>query len=86
MDTADIVRASLESGDTPDQVAQALIQDHKLAPIPAIKALRAGANITLGEAKELVHRNLPLEQQAAAERLWDEAIKSLDLNPDDSDS
>jgi len=75
MDPADMVRNSLEAGDTPDQIAHSLIQNHKLAPIPAIKALRAGANMTLGDAKEVVHRNLPLEQQAAAERIWDEIIE-----------
>ena len=81
MDPADVVRTSLEAGDTPDQIASALIQDHGLAPIPAIKALRTGANMTTGEAKEIVHRNLPLAQQAAAERLWDEMIEVVNGMP-----
>ena len=32
--------------------------------------MRAAGNMTLGEAKEVVHRNLPVEQQEASERLW----------------
>ncbi len=74
MDAADIVRTSLEEGATPDQVAESLIRDHELEPIPAIRALRTGGNMKLGEAKQIVHRNLPLEQQEAAERLWNEMI------------
>jgi hypothetical protein len=42
-----------------------------LLPISAIKALRSGGEMTSAEAKELVRRNLPGEQWAAAERLWD---------------
>ncbi len=34
--------------------------------------------MTLGEAKELIHRNLPREQREAAEKLRDEAIEHLD--------
>jgi hypothetical protein len=77
-DPTDIVRASLGAGHTPDQVARSLIEDHQLAPIPAIKALRAGGNMTTGEAKELVHCNLPLDQQAAAEKLWDEMVELVE--------
>jgi hypothetical protein len=71
MDFADLVRSSLDAGDTPEQVAQALIQDHHLLPISAIKALRAGANLTSLEAKELIRQNLSAEQWAAAEPLWE---------------
>jgi hypothetical protein len=39
--------------------------------------------MTTGEAKEVVHRNLPLEQQAAAERLWDDLIDYAEQLPDD---
>ena len=70
MDFADLVRTSLDAGDTPEQVAHALIQDHHLLPISAIKALRAGANVTSREAKELIRQNLSAEQWAAAEPLW----------------
>jgi hypothetical protein len=78
MDPTDIVRASIGAGHTPDQIARSLIEDHQLAPIPAIKALRAEANMTTGEAKEVVHRNLPLDQQAAAEKLWDDMIELVE--------
>lgn len=77
-DPTDIVRASLAAGHTPDQIARSLIEDHELALIPAIKALRTGANMTTGQAKEVVHRNLPLDLQAAAEKLWDDMIELVD--------
>lgn len=83
MDPAHVVRTSLEAGDTLDQIAHSLVRDQKLAPIPAIKAMRTGANMTTGEAKEVVHRNLSLEQQAAAERLWDELIDYAEQQSDD---
>ena len=79
MDPAEIVRASLDDGDSPDQVARALTSDHCLAPIPAIKAMRVGGGMTVGEAKELIHRNLPTEQQEAAERLWEELTDDGEL-------
>jgi hypothetical protein len=78
VDYAASVRSALEAGNTPDQVARALIENHHLLPISAIKALRSGANMTLGEAKEVVHRNLPAGQRAAAERLWDEIFAAMD--------
>jgi hypothetical protein len=71
MDYADLVRTSLDAGDTPEQIAQALIRDHHLLPISAIKALRAGANLTSFEAKELVRHNLSAQQWAAVEPLWE---------------
>jgi hypothetical protein len=45
-------------------------------PIDAIKAIRTAPEIDLGSAKAIVHRNLSPEQQAAAERMWDEAERS----------
>jgi hypothetical protein len=66
-----VVRSYLEAGDTPDQVAQALLEVHHLLPISAIKALRSGGNMTSDEAKETIRRNLPEKQWAAAERLWE---------------
>jgi hypothetical protein len=33
--------------------------------------------MTLGVAKEVIHRNLPADQQAAAERLWDQIIPTV---------
>jgi hypothetical protein len=83
MDPSDIVRASLDDGNSLDEIAHALISDHHLAPVPAIKAMRTGGNMTLGEAKEVVHRNLPIEQQEAAERLWDELINNAELMAND---
>jgi hypothetical protein len=71
MDFAAMVRASLQAGETPDQVAQALIEDHHLLPISAIKALRSGGNMTSLEAKELIRRNLPADRWAAVEGLWE---------------
>jgi ribosomal protein L7/L12 len=71
MDFSAVVRSSLEAGHTPDQVAQALIDDHHLLPISAIKALRTGGDMSLVEAKELIKRNLSAERWGAAEPLWE---------------
>jgi hypothetical protein len=81
VDPVSRARAALDAGDTPDQVACVLIQECR-GPIDAIKALRLAGNMHLGEAKEIVHRNLPPEHQAAAERLWDEAIRALENEQD----
>lgn len=78
MDPTDILRDSLAAGQTPDEIARSLIEDQQLPPIPAIKALRGGANMTVGEAKEVVHRNLPLDQQSAAEKLWEDTIEQVE--------
>ena len=82
MDFADMVRSSLQAGETPDQVAQALIEDHHLLPISAIKALRSGGNMTSDKAKEVIKRNLPVDQWAAAEGLW-EMIASAETSLED---
>jgi hypothetical protein len=82
MDFAAVVRSSLQAGDTPDEIAQALIQDHRLLPISAIKALRSGGSMTSDEAKEVIKRNLPVDEWAAAEGLW-EVIASADKSTDD---
>jgi hypothetical protein len=71
VDFAEVVRSSLEAGDTPDQVAQALLELHHLLPISAIKALRSGGGMTSDRAKEIIKRNLPAEQWAAVEMLWE---------------
>ena len=70
-------KASLAEGRTLDEVADELVSSG-LYPIAAIKILREAAGIHLGEAKAVVHRNLPLDQQRAAEQLWDEAIEWLE--------
>lgn len=78
VDYAAFVHSALEAGSNSDEVARALIEDHHLLPISAIKALRSGANMTLRDAKEVVHRNLPADQQAAAERIWDEIFANME--------
>jgi hypothetical protein len=78
MDFAALVRSSLEAGHTPEQVAHALIEDHHLLPISAIKALRSGGGLTSAEAKELIRRNVTTEKWAQAEMLWDEIVARQD--------
>jgi hypothetical protein len=82
VDFAALVRSSLESGDSPDQVAQALIEVHHLLPISAIKALRSGGGMTSEEAKDVLKRNLPAEKWLASERLW-EMIAPSETGVDD---
>jgi ribosomal protein L7/L12 len=48
------------------------------SPIDAIKAIRDRHDISLAEAKTVVHRNLSPERQRAAEHLWDELIDLID--------
>ena len=71
VDFAEVVRSSLEAGDTPDQVAQALLEVHGLLPISAIKALRSGGGMTSDRAREIIKRNLPAERWVAVEILWE---------------
>jgi hypothetical protein len=71
MDFAAVVRSYLEAGATPDQIAKTLIEDHHLLPISAIKALRSGGSLSSNEAKAVIKRNLPADQWAAAEGLWE---------------
>jgi hypothetical protein len=71
MDFAAVVRSSLEAGNSPDQVAKSLLEEDHLLPISAIKALRSGANMSSDEAAEVIRRNLPAVQWAAAEGLWE---------------
>jgi ribosomal protein L7/L12 len=82
VDNEDDVREALRGGATVDQAAQLLINDLNLDPIPAIKALRNGAGIGLSEAKEIVHRNLPVQDQRRAESLWDVIEGALKADPD----
>ncbi len=85
-DNVEIARAALAAGSTPDEVATHLLAEIGLPPIPAIKALRAACGLDLNAAKEIVHRNLPADSQAAAERLWDALEADLLANPDDGSS
>ena len=81
VDYAALVRTSLAAGDTPDRVAQTLIQVHHLLPISAIKALRSGGSMTSDAAKQLVMRHISAEQWAAAEGLWEIVARSeTDVN------
>ena len=48
-----------------------------VGPIEAIKVLRSDG-LSLEDAKAVVHRSLPPDQRAAAERLWDVAESALD--------
>jgi hypothetical protein len=84
VDFADMVRSSLEAGETPDQVAQTLFEVHHLLPISAIKAMRSGGRMTSDAAKEVIKRNLPAEQWAAAEGLWEMVALSETRADDDS--
>jgi hypothetical protein len=80
-DAASQVEGALGHGETPDQVAHALVVDQALDPVEAIKALRDGGDMTLDAAKEVVRRNLPPDRQVTPEQL-DEAFKDLDEEPD----
>lgn len=82
MDAVNQVRTSLAAGDTPDKVARNLVVEQQVSPVEAIKALRTGGNMSLGDAKEIVHRNLLPERQASAERLWAEAVAALEHEED----
>ena len=64
LDAISQVRGALESGDTPDQVAHALVVEQHVGLIEAIKALRDGGDLPWKVAKEIVHRNLPPDRQA----------------------
>jgi len=57
--------------EAPDETAVRCLRDG-LRPTEAIKVLRT-TGLTLGEAKEVVHRNLQRQVQASAELLWDAA-------------
>jgi hypothetical protein len=84
VDFAAVVRSSLEAGDSPDQIAQTLIEVHHLLPISAIKALRSGGRMTSDEAKDVIKRNLPAEQWVVAERLWEMIAASETGTNDDA--
>jgi len=60
------------AGRSLDAIAQRLLADG-LGPIDVYKALRAATGADYVTAKSAMHRNLPLQAQAAAEKLWDDA-------------
>jgi ribosomal protein L7/L12 len=67
------------NGVSAERAAQ-LIVSHRHGPIESIRAIRNAYGVSLGEAKALVYPNLSTDQQTAAERLWDAAEASLDLD------
>ena len=70
-------RACLSGGGTLDQAAQAVLE-RTTSPIDAIRALReAQPGLSLGDAKPVVHRNLPPQWQRAAEQLWDSIERAV---------
>ena len=71
-----MARAMRAAGADVDQIAQALLRRTD-SPIAAIRAVREGAGLGLGEAKWVVHRNLDPKVRAAAEHLWDELIDAM---------
>jgi hypothetical protein len=66
-----LVRAHVDAGSSVDDIARMLVEELGLWAIPAIKALREGADIGLGAAKDAIHSCLPEPARQAAERLWD---------------
>jgi ribosomal protein L7/L12 len=75
-DWTQVAQSKARDGASSDEVARSLIEAGA-HPIEAIKAVRAACGINLGSAKAIVHRNLPPDQQAAAELLWDAAESSV---------
>lgn len=73
LDDIDLVRSMIGTGSSIDEVASALLEQKARSPIRAIKAMRYGAVLDLGEAKVVVDRNLSAGAHEAAEQLWDAA-------------
>jgi len=72
-----VARDCLRAGGTLDEAAQAVLA-RTASPIEAIKALLgAQPGLSLGDAKPVVHRNLPPRVQKAAEQLWVDLERSL---------
>jgi len=66
-----IARRQASDGKREDDAARVLLEAGA-NPIEAIKALREVYSVDLAEAKQIVHRNLPANQQRSAEQLWDD--------------
>lgn len=75
-DSERLVRDSIALGMPADRIA-ARLRSEGVKPMDAIKALRSGAGVSLGEAKLLVDRTLPAEWQAMNDQLRDAAEQSL---------
>jgi hypothetical protein len=76
-DDVKFVRTGVLRGAVLDDLARELVRDRHRSSIDAIKALRSGASLGLGEAKAVVHGNLSQKAQASAEQLWDAAEAGL---------
>ena len=66
-----IARHQARDGKREDDAARVLLEAGA-NPIEAIKALREVYSVDLAAAKQIVHRNLPANQQRSAEQLWDD--------------
>lgn len=71
-DWTHVAQSKVDQGATSDEVARSVIAAGA-PPTDALKAIRTALDIDLGSAKVIVHRNLSPDQQAATERMWDEA-------------
>ncbi|GAA2706823.1 hypothetical protein Apa02nite_032500 [Actinoplanes palleronii] len=65
----------LAAGADPDQIARELLRRTD-SPISAIKAVADATGMGLGDAKEVVHRNLAPPVREAAEQLWRDLLDS----------
>ena len=75
-DPEQLVRDSVEAGMTLAAVA-ALLRSEDVGPIDAVKALKHGAGVPLGEGKVWVDNSLPPAWRAANERLRDIAERTM---------
>jgi hypothetical protein len=73
LDDIDLVRSMIGTGSSIDEAASALLEHKARSPVRAIKAMRYGAALDLGEAKVVVDRNLSSRAHEAAGPLWDAA-------------
>ena len=76
------VSERLQGGESLDSIVASLIADGN-HPIDAIKALKYGAGIPIGEGKEIVDRNLSPDARMANERLRDDAEAALLASDDE---
>jgi hypothetical protein len=83
LDDIELVRSMICNGSSADDAASALVKQRERSLIPAIKAMRYGGALDLGEAKAVVYRNLSSSAQEAVERLWDAAEASLSVDEPD---
>jgi ribosomal protein L7/L12 len=70
-DLEQLAREMHAAGATPDDIARDLVTRTSY-PIAVIKALRAGAGLSLADAKLVAHRNLDPAAREAAEKVWED--------------